>query len=238
MKIVEESSLKIFPTKQTLDQSLGLPLPFHDRNQVIVVTGGQGTGKSTWLNSALTCRKKDGRIFSGCYEKVFYATPEECFFGSEKEHPMAKHVKSRLFHQFNVNMLTKVVEQAIENKHDNDGSSILIIDDFSEELKNIETIKLLKKIINKHRHYSLTILISALTMKSIPKCIRSLIDVYIIFKPKGLLELENYTTEIFGLSKSEMTSLLDFVFDKPHTFLMYDNRANEFYKNFDKLSLH
>ena len=74
-------------------------------------------------------------------------------------------------------------------------------------------------------------------MKSIPKSIRSLIDVYVIFKPKGLLELENYTTEIFGMSKQEMTNLLDFVFDVPHTFLFYNNRTNQFYKNFDLISI-
>ena len=237
MRIVEENALKIYPTKQVIDQSLGLPSPFDDRNQVYVISGGQGTGKSTWLNSALTCRKKDGKIFAGCFQKVFYATPEECFFGSEKEHPMKNHVKSRLFHKFDVQMLTSVVEQALENKHENGGSSLLCLDDFSEELKNPETIKLLKKIINKHRHYNLSILLSALTMKSIPKSIRSLIDVYVIFKPKGLLELENYTTEIFGMTKQEMMTLLDFVFDVPHTFLMYNNRTNQFYKNFDLISI-
>ena len=133
-------------------------------------------------------------------------------------------------------MLNSVVEQALENKHENDGNSILVIDDFSEEYKNPLTIRLLKKIINKHRHYHLTIVLSALTMKSIPKPIRSLIDVYVIFKPKGLIELEDYTTEIFALSKNEMNSLLDFVFDAPHNFLFYNNRRNEFYKNFDLLS--
>lgn len=235
MKIIEENNLKIYPTKQTIDKKLGLPKPFDDRNQVIVVTGGQGTGKTTWLHSALTCRKQDGRIFSGRYEKVFYATPEECFT-SEADHCMKKHIRSRLFHTFDESMLNSVVEQALENKHENDGNSILVIDDFSEEYKNPLTIRLLKKIINKHRHYHLTIVLSALTMKSIPKPIRSLIDVYVIFKPKGLIELEDYTTEIFALSKNEMNSLLDFVFDAPHNFLFYNNRRNEFYKNFDLLS--
>jgi hypothetical protein len=236
MKIIEENPLKIYPSKQTIDKKLGLPPPFDDRNQVIVVTGGQGTGKTTWLHSALTCRKQDGRIFSGRFEKVFYATPEECFT-SEADHCMKNHIKSRLFHSFDETMLNSVVEQALENKHENDGqNSILVIDDFSEEYKNPSTIRLLKKIINKHRHYHLTILLSTLNMKNVPKPIRSLVDSYIIFKPKGLIELEDYTTEIFALSKNELNLLLDFVFDAPHNFLMYNNRHNKFYKNFDLLS--
>ena len=236
MEIIEENPLKIYPSKQTIDQKLGLPLPLDDRNSVFVVSGGQGSGKSTWLNSALTNKKKDGKIFAGCYEKVFYATPEECFT-SESNHALKNHVKSRLYHNFDAKMLNNIVEQALENKHENDGNSILVIDDFTEELKSKETIKLLKKIINKHRHYHLTIVISALTLKAIPRSIRALIDYYILFKPKGLIELDGYTDEIFGLTKKEMLKVMDFVFDESHNFLMYSNRKNYYYKNFDRFIL-
>lgn len=236
MNIVEKHDLKIYPTKQSIDKPLGLPTVLDDRNSVYVVTGGQGSGKSTWLNSAMTCRKKDGKIFAGCFEKVFYATPEECFT-SEENHPFKDHVKTRLFHEFNVEMLNNVVEQALENKHENKGNSILVIDDFSEDLKNLETIRVLKKIINKHRHYHLSILISALNTKSIPKSIRGLVDYFVIFKPKGLIELEGYTDEVFGLTKKEMMNVLDFVFDAPHNFLMYNNKRGVFFKNFDRFLL-
>ena len=91
MRIVEENPLKIFPTRQTIDMKLGLPKPLDDRNAVYVVSGGQGTGKSTWLNSAMTCKKENGKIFAGCYEKVFYATPHECF-SSEANHPFKNHI--------------------------------------------------------------------------------------------------------------------------------------------------
>lgn len=235
MEVVKKSDLKIYPTRQTVDLPLGLPDVFDDRNGVYVVSGGQGTGKSTWLNSAMTCRKKDGRIFANCFEKVFYATPEECF-SSEESHPFKDHVPSRLFHTFDSAMLENVIEQALENKHENKKfNSCLVIDDFSEELKDMRTIKALKKLIHKHRHYHLTIIISALTLKSIPKSIRGLVDVYVLFKPKGLIELEGYTDEIFGLSKRDMLAVMDYVFDEPYNFLMYNQRRNIFYKNFDKM---
>ena len=236
MKIVEENPLKIFPTKQTIDMKLGLPKPFDDRNAVYVVSGGQGTGKSTWLNSAMTCKKQDGRVFSGRFERCFYATPHECFT-SEANHPFKNHIKSRLFHTFDKEMLDDIVAQALENKHENNGNSIMLLDDFGEELKSLQTIKLLKKIINKHRQYHLTIVISATTLKLIPRSIRSLVDYYVLFKPKGLIELAGYLDEIFGLTKKEMLDVMDFVFDEPHNFLMYNNRRNWFYKIFDKFVL-
>jgi hypothetical protein len=79
--------------------------------------------------------------------------------------------------------------------------------------------------------------ISALTLKAIPRSIRALIDYFILFKPKGLIELDGYTDEIFGLSKKDMLQVMDFVFDEPHNFLMYNNRRNWFYKNFDRMTL-
>ena len=150
---------------------------------------------------------------------------------------MKHHIKSRLFHTFDEKMLNTIVEQALKNKHENKGNSLLVLDDFSEELKHPSTIQLLKKIINKHRHYHLSILISAQTMRSIPKNIRSLVDFYVCFKPKGLIEIEGYSEEIFGLNKKELLDVMTFVYDKPHNFLMYANKRNYFYKNFDRFVL-
>lgn len=233
MKITEINNLKIYPSKQTIDKSLGLPLPFQDKNSLYVVTGSCGTGKSTFLNSAMTSRKQDGKIFANCFEKVFYATPEECF-SSEDNHPFKNHPSSRLFHTFDTTMLQDVIKQSLENKHSCGGSSILLIDDFSEELKSLATIQLLKKMMNKHRHYHLTIILSALTMKSVPKAVRGLIDYYVIFKPKGLIEMQGFIEEIFAVSKQEMIKIMDFVFDAPHNFLMFESKTNTYFKNFNK----
>ena len=234
-EIVEKSELKIHPTKQTIDKPLGLPRPFDDKNGIYVLTGGQGSGKSTWLHSALTCRKKDGKIFAGCFTRVFYATPEEVM-DSEENHPFRNHVKTRLFHTFNKEMLENVIEQALEVKRQGH-NSLLVIDDFTEELSSLDTIRHLKKIINKHRHYHLSILITSLNMRAIPRMIRSLIDMFVIFKPKGLIEMESYMEEIFGLNKKQMMEVFDFVFDEPHNFLMYNNKTGEFYRNFDRFTI-
>jgi hypothetical protein len=155
---------------------------------------------------------------------------------SEENHPFRNHVKSRLFHNFNKEMLENVIEQALEVKRQK-GSSLLVIDDFTEELSSLDTIRHLKKIINKHRHYHLSILITSLNMRAIPRMIRSLVGTYIIFKPRGLIEMEHYMEEIFGLNKKQMTEVFDFVFDEPHNFLMYNNKTGEFYRNFDRFTI-
>ena len=234
IKIIEENDLKIYATKQNINNKIGLPSPFEDRNQFIIISGSMGSGKSTFMNSALTNLKSDGRIFAGCYTRVIYSTPFECF-ESEENHPMKGHVKSRLFHSFDEKFLTSVIEIAEENKKE--GNTLLCIDDFSEEFKNLSTIRLLRRIIWKHRHLKLTVCLSCLSLKAIPKSLRALCDTYIIFKPKSIIECEGYVDEVFAMSKNEFLKLTDFVFDERYNFLFYNARAHLFYKNFNLLEL-
>jgi len=80
-------------------------------------------------------------------------------------------------------MLFEIQEQAILAKKEGE-VSCLILDDFSEvyKIKSIEVQ--LKKLIFKHRHTKLNIIITLLTLKSLPKSLRSLIDVFIVFEPR------------------------------------------------------
>ena len=231
MKIEEHLDLRIYTTKQNINTPLGLPPPFEDRNQFIIIAGSMGSGKSTFMNSAMTSLKKDGRIFAGKFERVVYTTPFECF-ESEESHPMKRHVKSRLFHSFDVPTLTSVIEIAEENKKDG-GNTLFCVDDYSEEYKNLSTIKLLRKIIWKHRHLKMTIILSCLSLKSIPKNLRAMCDTYIIFKPKSNIECEGYIEEVFAMNIKDFQKLLDFVYDKPYRFLFYNARAHKFYQDFN-----
>ena len=235
IETIETNDLKIIPTKQTIDSSLGVPLPFPDKNSCIVVSGGMGTGKTTFMNSIMTNKSNEGRVYYKKFESVFYMTPLEVM-NSEVNHPFKNHEPTRLYHELTVANLDNIIEQALENKKEG-FNSCLIIDDFSEELKDIKLEKHLKKLIFKHRHYRINIIISLISLKNCPRSIRSLIDVYILFKPKSFIEIETMSDEIFGLSKKELLSVFDYVFDEPHTFLFYNQRLNEFYRNFDKLKL-
>jgi GTPase SAR1 family protein len=232
---VENNNLRIVPTRQTIDKKLGVPEPFPDKNSCLVVSGGQGSGKTTFMNSILTNRSAEGRVYYKKFEKIFYMTPSEVM-SSENSHPFKDHEPSRLYHELTVENLDNVIDQALEEKEEG-GNSCLIIDDFSEELKNNNLIKHLKKLIHKHRHYRLNIIISVLTLKSLPKSLRSLIDIYILFKPKSLIEVDTMSEEIFGLSKRNLLQLFDYIFDAPHIFLFYNQRSNKFYKNFNLLRI-
>lgn len=235
MKIeeVEESDLVIKPSKQSIDNVLDVPPPMPNKCSVIFVSGGMGTGKSTFIANLFKATGKN-RIYRKVFENVMYATPKEVF-DSEEDHAFKNHPK--VFHDLTQDTFDTISEQSIKTKDDG-GNSCLCIDDFSEELKKKQTEFNLRKLINKHRHMKLNIVISALNQKALAKSLRALIDVVILFKPKSMVETENFSQEVFGLTKDETKALFDFVFDKPYNFLMYNARTHTFYKNFNRLLLH
>lgn len=234
MKIekVDESKLKIKPTKQNIDDALGVPPPFPNKNSVIFISGGQGTGKSTFISNLFKA-KGENRIYRKVFDTVMYATPEEVF-SSEEDHIFKGH--PRVYHDLSPSTFETIIETAVETKKDG-GNSVLVIDDFSEELKKKQTEFMLRKLINKHRHMKLNIVISALNQKALAKTLRSLLDVVVLFKPKSMIETDNFGEEVFGLNRADTKTLFDYVFDRPYNFLMYNARTNTFYKNFDELKI-
>jgi len=234
MKIEEEevNDIRIKPTKQNIDDALGVPAPFIDKCAVYVVSSPMGTGKSTFINSIMTAKGK-GKVFKGVFDKVFYSTPQEVF-ESETDHPFKNHPASRMFFDLSDKTFESIIAQALEEKEEG-GSSCLILDDWGELLK-IRRVELwLKRLIFKSRHYKLNIIISLLTLKLLPRGLRALIDVFILFKPKSLIEVGNFGDEVFAMDKKELRDLFDYVFDKPYQFLFYNQRNNTYYKNFNKL---
>lgn len=235
MKIeeIKASDLIVKPSKQSIDNILDVPPPFPNKCSVIFISGGMGTGKSSFIANLFRATGKN-RIYRKVFDNVMYATPKEVF-DSEDDHVFKDHPK--VFHDLSQDTFNQITDKAIATKND-EGNSCLVIDDFSEQLKNKQTEYNLRKLINKHRHMKLNIIISALNQKALAKSLRALIDVVILFKPKSMVETDNFSEEVFGLTKAETKALFDFVYDKQYNFLMYNARTHTFYKNFNELKIY
>ena len=236
MKIeeVETNDVKIKATKQTIDNKLDVPAPFMDKCGVYVISGAMGSGKSSFVNSIMTSSGK-GKVFKKVFDAVHYATPKEVM-ESEENHPFLKHNPRHVYHDLSQDTFDKILEDCLEVKKEG-GNSCFLIDDFSEELKNKQVQQNLKKLIYKHRHYKINIIITLLTLKNLPKQFRSLVDCYIMFRPKSLIEVASFSDDVFSLEKKELKALFDYVFDAPYNHLFYNQRTNTYYKNFNRLKL-
>ena len=87
------------------------------------------------------------------------------------------------------------------------------------------------------RHYKINIIISVISLKFLPKQWRALVDAYIVFRPKSLIEIQSFADDVFAIDKKDMKTLMDYVYDENYNFLFYNQRTNTYYKNFTKLKL-
>ena len=69
---------------------------------------------------------------------------------------------------------------------------------------------------------------------SIPKEVRKLITNAFIFKPSRV-EFEDLTNEVFEMNKDNAMQLMNFVYDKPHQYMMINVEQQKLFKGFDEI---
>jgi hypothetical protein len=223
-------------TKQTIDQKIDVPAPFIPRPAVYLICGAQGTGKSTLVNSLMVGKGKN-KVFRGEFERVHYCTPGEVYTSDGDSHPMKDHNPDRLHFDLTPQLLNDIMDSAIEEKKDG-GATMIVLDDFGEILKHKSIEPLLKRMIQKHRHLKLNIVITVVALKLLPRSLRSLIDMFIIFKPRKL-EIDDYADNIFSLPRKEYDAIHGAVYKDVHDFMIFKPKGSveEYYRNFNKLDI-
>jgi energy-coupling factor transporter ATP-binding protein EcfA2 len=221
--------------KQSIDKVLpNIPAPFPSKvGSVMVLSGAMGSGKSSLLLSMFSASNPASRIYWRRFTNVVYVTPEEAF-SSEENHPFRDH--PRVHHELTPALLEKITEDAIETKNDH-GSTALILDDFSESMKSKPLQKSLQKLIFKCRHYAISIFITLVSLKALPKQLRALVSQYIVFRPRSIIETAGFVDEIFSMKQAEFDQLSAYVFDAPHNYLFYDATKHRYYKNMNALTI-
>jgi energy-coupling factor transporter ATP-binding protein EcfA2 len=203
---------------------------------VTVFTGSGGSGKSSLLLNMF----KNPKYYRNKFDNIYYFIPITSFSSVEKS-PFAEHDK--IYHDLTSEKLESIYSELIDLKMNALAnnypleSSLIIIDDFANALKDNEIAIALNEVIIKTRHLNCSWIITLQAYNLCPQVLRKQITNAIIFKPKNNKEWLSVGGELLNMKKDDLTTLYNYVFNEPYNHLDVDTVENQIYKNFNKLEL-
>ena len=238
IKEVENDLPKIKPVKEIMNIYIdGIDPNLPNRNGFIyALIGAPGTGKSSFLLSLF----KGRNYYKKKFNNLYLITPENSFT-SVVNHPFKNH--SKVYHDLNEDVLENIYEELMDLKREciEDGfpmeTSCLIIDDFANDLKSKELIKILKRILTKSRHIGCSIIFTLQAYNMFPLVLRKMLTNITLFKPKNKVELESVRKELINLNEEKTTELMNYVFDAEFNHLDIDTANDTKRKNFKLLEI-
>ena len=203
---------------------------------VTVFTGSGGSGKSSLLLNMF----KNPKYYRNKFDNIYYFIPITSFSSVEKS-PFAEHDK--IYHDLTSDKLEAIYSELIDLKMNALAnnypleSSLIIIDDFANALKDNDIAIALNEVIIKTRHLNCSWIITLQAYNLCPQVLRKQITNAIIFKPKNNKEWLSVGGELLNMKKDDLTTLYNYVFNEPYNHLDVDTVENQIYKNFNKLEL-
>ena len=210
--------------KKLNDFELSKLMNTHSTNLFI---GKPASGKTSLLYSFFKSKKLFAKIFHNIYlfqpsqsrasmkDKLFDLLPEE-----------------QIYDELNYDTLNEVLEKIKDE--DQKYNNCIIFDDMTSFLKDNETFKLFKQIINNRRHLRTSVFFLVQTYHSIPKEIRRLFSNVFVFRVSKN-ELETIFEELVEKHKDCILQIAKLVFDKPYNFLFINTETQRLFKNWDEL---
>jgi hypothetical protein len=227
------------------------------RNGMIyLLSGSGGSGKSSLILSMF--KSKD--YYRGKFDNIYYFCPA-CSMDSINNHPFKNHDK--VYNDLNVETLKEIYDELsaviepIEKVKkstfvDEDvkldlGSdteeepeiqyNCILIDDFGDQLKDVETQKMLSKMMIKARHIKTAFIFLVQSYYLFPKILRKQITYCSIFKPKNIEEWNSISSELLNMNKNNSLVLHDYIYNEDYAHLDLDTTNNKIYKNFNLLEI-
>ena len=203
---------------------------------VYALIGAGGSGKSSLMLSMF----KSPRYYRSKFDNIFYFTPQSSFLSVEK-HPFCNHDK--VYHELTPESLESIYDELLALKEESIANdcpiehSLIVIDDFANDLKDRELAAKINKAIVKTRHLNCCWIFTLQSYTLFPKVLRKQITNATIFKPNNNEEWESINHELLQMSRQNLLQLYDYCFNKLYTHLDIDTKENKFYKNFNLLQI-
>lgn len=240
MHITEQPSN--LPNIQPVKEAMSIFIPnihpnLPNRNGfVYALIGAPGSGKSSLLLSLF----RSSKYYRGKFDNIYFISPESSYL-SVKDHPFENHDKK--YHELTDGVLVDIYDEvALFKKHSIENklpveNSLLIIDDFANDLKDKQIVTLLKKIIVKSRHIGLSTIFTLQSYNLFELTLRKMLTNVTIFQFRNRKEVELVSEELLRMKKDHAIELYNYIFDRAYNHLDIDIVSNIFYKNFNQLQI-
>ena len=240
MKIKEDKNdlPTIAPVKERMDvliPDVNPNIP-NRRGFVYGMIGTGGSGKSSLLLSMF----KNKAYYRTKFDNIWLFVPQSSYISVTK-HPFQNH--ENVYHELTIEHLDDIHERLDELKEEaivNDypiETSLIIIDDMANHLKDHELVTTLNRMIIKSRHLSVCWIFTLQSYNLMNLTIRKQFTNLTIFKPKNNKEFDVIASEVINMNKNDALVLKNYVFDTPYNHLDIDTVNNILYKNFNKLHI-
>jgi hypothetical protein len=201
---------------------------------IILYIGSGGSGKTSHLLGQMRT------VYKKKFHHIYYFCPSSSFLSVAK-HPFEKHDK--VYHELTAEALDDIKEELTSIKEDREEDdmpeySLVIIDDFANNLKDKHLLSKLNSMLIKARHLSCCFLFTVQSYLYFPKMLRKQLTWVSIFS--GVRNKEEWLTiskELLKMKEDEAKQLYDYVFDKPYEHLDIDSFEEKFYKNGNLLQI-
>jgi excinuclease UvrABC ATPase subunit len=225
----ENRDLLFAPPKFKCDTALKdvpEPLPQNVSFNMVLV-GKPGSGKSSLATNIITnpLRKK--------YHSIFIVIPKNSM-NSYACNPFQSIDEEQIFHDLTIDTLLEIYGRVSANAEEG-LNSLLYIDDQAANLKKSNIQQTFKELLYNRRHLRLGIINSVQRLTTIPKSIRAVTQLLIIFKPCNKAEGNILFDEMINLEKKEFVKLMNYTFKKKHDHMLIVLHEDRYYRNFNKI---
>ena len=236
MKISETPNTKLEIKKMQMtcdDNGHDVPPPLQRGNFFYIVVGQPQSGKTNlWLNFI-----KKRKCF---YHKQFH----KIYIFSSSLHTIKEKInlpKEQLVHGFDPIRLHEILEEEQKEAEGDDANKILIVFDdiVSQITRNLPPML---KLLYNRRHIGggISIILTTQKYTKIPLELRTVATGVFFFTTKNKTEIDTLFDEYGNMKKVNFYKLLEYVFDKPHSFLflnLLESVDRMYYKNFNMLTI-
>ena len=195
-----------------------------------IIVGKMGSGKTSLMINLVK------NVFKKCFAKIYIFIPESSRKSIDKD-IFGRHLpEDQLFDELTEENLEYVYNRLQEDTEEGD-FSLLIIDDFQVQLKDIRIVAILERIITKMRHLRCTVFLLNQNYNKLVKNLRLIVSNIILFNV-GKSSLDFIFDETIQLDKKKYQALIDNCFVNKNDWILINvNGSKKIYRMFDEVIL-